>query len=116
MTRAVPEWIGKTDDTAIPNRIRLRIYGNGICAKCGRKLRPGHWDCDHVIALKNGGENRETNLQPLCNSPCHSNKTKQDVAEKSRTYRKRSRHAGIKKRTTFRGWKRFDGTPVRARG
>ncbi len=97
--RAQPEWIGKTDDTAIPPRVRLRVYmrHNGDCPKCDRKLVPGHWACDHIVALINGGEHRETNLQALCNSPCHSNKTALDVAEKSKVYRAAAKDAGIRK-------------------
>ena len=112
MTRAVEEWIGKSDDEAIPPRVRLRVFGNGHCRKCGRQLRAGHWACDHIVALANGGEHRETNLQPLCNSPCHSDKTKADVAEKACAYKHRARNAGIgRKRRTIPG-RRFDGTPI----
>jgi hypothetical protein len=35
-------------------------------------------------------------LQPLCKSPCHSEKTRDDVAIKSYTYRRRLARAGIK--------------------
>ena len=104
--RAPKEWIGKTPDTAVPPHVQLRVYlrFNGICPKCTRKLVRGQWQCDHVIALVNGGENRERNLQPLCTSPCHSQKTKADVAEKSRTYRKRAAHVGVTaKRQPIRG-------------
>jgi 5-methylcytosine-specific restriction protein A len=98
--REVPEWIGKTDDAAIPLRVQLRVYNElcGCCMKCGRWLRPGHWSCDHIIALVNGGQHRESNLQALCNSPCHSDKTRADVAEKSDVYAKKLKHIGVKKR------------------
>ena len=95
--RAVPEWIAKQDDAAIPPRVRLRVYlrTNGDCAKCGRRLVPGHWACDHIVALVNGGEHRESNLQALCVSPCHSQKTALDVREKSKVYRASAKDAGI---------------------
>jgi len=96
--RAVSEWFGKTDDTAIPARVRLRVFEQcrGLCSSCQRKLYPGDkWDCDHRIALINGGENREGNLRLLC-AWCHKAKTRQDVAIKSKTYRVRSRHLGIR--------------------
>lgn len=99
VTRALPEWIAKHDDEAIPQRVQLRIYtrANGMCVKCGRPLRKGHWACDHITALINGGQHRESNLQALCISPCHSDKNKQDVAEKAATYRVRLKETGIKK-------------------
>lgn len=99
MTRAVPEWKGKSDDEAVPPRVRLRVYdrAHGRCQKCTRKLQPGHWDIDHIVAIANGGPNRESNLQALCDDPCHPLKSKQDVTEKSRTYKRRKSHVGIRK-------------------
>ena len=97
MTRSTPEWIGSTDDSAIPARVKLRIFDrfNGACAVCtlriGGSLRPAY---DHVQAIINGGTNSEANIQLLC-SPCHARKTNADVAEKSRNYRKRTKHLGI---------------------
>lgn len=40
MTRALPEWIGKTPDTAIPARVRVRVFERfgGICQETGRKI------------------------------------------------------------------------------
>lgn len=114
MSRATEEWIGKTDGEAIPARVQLRVFGEGICRMCGRKLRSGHWACDHIVALINGGEHRESNLQPLCSSPCHWSKTRRDVATKSRTYRKRKAHVGPKPDRTIRAWRKFDGSPVYA--
>lgn len=100
MSRSVAWWVAKHDDEAIPARVQLRVFQrfNGICPKCTRKMEPGKWQCDHIIALVNGGGHAESNLQPLCASPCHSQKTKADVAEKSRVYRKAANHAGIKTR------------------
>jgi 5-methylcytosine-specific restriction enzyme A len=100
MTRSTPEWIGATPDTAIPQRVRLRVFArhNGICHISGRKIAAGEpWDCDHVIALINGGENRETNLAPALRDK-HQAKTAEDVAEKSRRARKQAFHLGAKQR------------------
>ncbi len=116
MSRSLPEWIGKTPDQAIPPRVRLRVFERtqGRCAICTRQLRPRQWDCDHRVALVNGGEHRERNLVPVCTDPCHRDKSKNDVAEKSSVYRRKLSAAGIRKRKTpMRGWRRFDGTPVR---
>lgn len=103
MTREVPEWRGKTHDTPIPPRVRVRVFERhgGICGLSGRQIRAGEqWDCDHIVALVNGGEHREHNLVPVLKGP-HREKTAQDVAEKSRVYRKRSAHLGIKKPSRF---------------
>ncbi len=100
MSRSVAEWIGATPDTAIPIRVRLRLFERceGRCECCNRKLMPGdRWDADHKVALINGGQNRERNLQVLCDW-CHPEKTKADVREKAITARKRSKHIGIKRR------------------
>lgn len=96
MSRAVAEWVGKTDDTPVPQRVRLRIFERekGICHISGRKIQPGElWDADHKIALCNGGEHRESNLFPALRDK-HREKTAEDVGEKSAVYRKRSKHVG----------------------
>lgn len=61
MSRSVEEWIGKTDDEAAPPRVKLRVLQR-FC----------------------GGENREKNLQPLCEF-CEPDKTRADISEKSKT-------------------------------
>jgi 5-methylcytosine-specific restriction enzyme A len=96
--RSVPEWIGKTPDSPIPKRVALRVFfrEGGICHISGRKIMPGEaWDADHVKALINGGENRESNLKPALRA-FHRLKTKQDVAEKSMIARKQASHLGLK--------------------
>lgn len=99
MTRSVPEWIGKNDDDAIPPRVRLRIFERlrGVCHLSGRVIRPGEpWDCDHIVALCNGGQHRESNLAPALRAP-HKEKTAADVAEKAKNYRVRKNHLGLKR-------------------
>ncbi|WP_245329133.1 HNH endonuclease [Bradyrhizobium centrolobii] len=116
MSRSVDEWIGKTDDDAIPARVRLRVFARhgGICHLSGRRIKAGDvWDLDHVVALTNGGEHRESNLAPALRSK-HREKTARDVAEKAKNDRVRKRHLGIKKPRTIRAWRRFDGSPVYA--
>lgn len=100
MTRSLENWIAKHDDEDIPARVKVRVFKRyeGVCPKCTRKMEPGKWQCDHIVALVNGGKHEEANLQPLCTSPCHSQKTKEDVAEKSRVYRKRAKHIGVELR------------------
>ena len=96
--RSTPEWIGKTDDAAIPRRVRLRVFERhgGYCHLSGRKIRAGEpWDLDHIVALVNGGSHRESNLAPALRSK-HRKKTASDVAEKSTVARKRAKHLGIR--------------------
>jgi 5-methylcytosine-specific restriction endonuclease McrA len=115
--RTVPEWIGKTDDSPVPARVMVRVFDHcgGNCVRCGRRIggnvAPAY---DHIIAITNGGANRESNLQLLCNV-CHGDKTKVDMRVKSKLVRTRLKHLGIKRRKGrgFRGWRRFDGTVVK---
>lgn len=104
MGRSVPEWVGKDEDTKVPDRVKLRVFerAGGRCHISGRRITPSDlWDLDHVIALCNwtgdGHGNRESNLAPALRDK-HKEKTKADVAEKSDAYRKRLKHAGVKKR------------------
>lgn len=96
MSRPVKEWIGKTDTTSAPPRVRLRIFQRegGVCHLSGRKIHPGEpWQLDHKIALINGGRNCESNLYPALTDK-HKEKTKADVAEKSRVADRAKSHAG----------------------
>lgn len=98
MSRTVPEWIGKTDDTPIPPRVKARIFGRAgeQCAVCTKPIPCfEHPEFDHIVALINGGENRESNIQVLCQN-CHGRKTKADVAQKADTYAKRMAHLGFR--------------------
>ena len=122
MSRSTAEWIAKHDDQAIPPRVRARKFlaVDGVCTHCCRKIRPGDkWQLDHKVALINGGEHRESNLQLLCDW-CHAKKTRRDVAEKAVTARKRQANLGIRKTrrpmpgSKASGWrKRMDGTVER---
>jgi 5-methylcytosine-specific restriction endonuclease McrA len=113
MSRSVPEWIGKTDDSPIPDRVKLRVHAKaeGRCVKCGLPALTGQYD--HAISLILGGENRESNIQFLC-VPCHKAKTALDVKLKAKVARVRKRHLGIKKPRTIRTWRRFNGEIVHA--
>lgn len=113
MSRTVEEWIGKTPDSKIPDRVRDRVFkrDDGRCHLSGRVIRPGDsWDCDHVIALINGGENRESNLAPALRDK-HREKTATDVALKAKDARVRKKHLGLRKKRTI-GGRRFDGSPI----
>ncbi len=102
MPRKVPEWHGKTPDTSVPPRVRLRVWerSTGYC-RCGYFLTADKpWHADHCIPLILGGENRESNLRIICWA-CHKEKTKTEVATKSKDYRIRAKHAGIKRKKSL---------------
>lgn len=95
--RSLPEWVGKSADEEPPPHVRVRVFDahGGICAACKLKIKTGEdWQLDHAAALINGGLNQESNLQPL-HIECHVEKTGEDVAEKSKTYRMRAKHLGL---------------------
>jgi 5-methylcytosine-specific restriction endonuclease McrA len=123
MSRATDEWIGRNDDTPIPPRVKARIFDRDgkHCKVCTNPISGSRLPAyDHVVALINGGENRETNIQLLC-VDCHKPKTAADVREKSIVARKRMKFLGIapkkgrpmpgSKESGFR--KRMDGTVER---
>jgi 5-methylcytosine-specific restriction protein A len=113
--RSVDEWIGKTDDSTPPARVKARIWKRGPnCVRCGLPTgdvrKPEY---DHIVALCRGGENRESNLQILC-APCHGPKTREDVAAKSREAKRLKKRLGLKPRRTIPG-RRFNGEPIPSR-
>lgn len=117
--RAVEEWIGKTDDSAIPPRVRLRVFERygGRCHISGRQITAGDsWDVEHILALSLGGEHRESNLAPALRE-VHKVKTAQDRRVKAKTDRIRKKHIGIRKPSRFPGsrdskWKKKIGGEV----
>lgn len=112
--RSVPEWVGKSDNAAVPSRVRVRIFERhgGLCHISGRKIQTGDkWELDHIIPLCGGGPHAERNLAPVLKAP-HKEKTKLDVATKSKTARMKAKHLGIKKRGRTIAYRLFDKTPV----
>jgi 5-methylcytosine-specific restriction protein A len=45
------------------------------CAKCGKVWVSARDHIDHIVPREQGGSNDESNLQPLCDVPCHAEKT-----------------------------------------
>lgn len=98
MARATEEWIGKSDDAQAPPRVRARVFAahDGRCHRTGRKIMAGEaWELDHIVALINGGENRESNLAPILAGKPHREKTAEDVAIKKKTAKMRAKHLGV---------------------
>lgn len=98
MARSTKEWVGKTDDSDPPGRVKLRVYdrAKGICHICKLPIKSTEtWHADHVHAIIAGGENREKNLAPA-HAHCNMAKAKVETKEKSVVAKKRQAHLGIK--------------------
>lgn len=98
MARTVPPWVGKTDDTPAPPRVRLRVFASaqGKCHRCGRKIGPAdRWTLEHLIALILGGRNAEENLGCTCEW-CLPVKNAEDQAAKSKLANIQKRQLGVK--------------------
>ena len=99
--RTLPEWIGKTDDSRPPLRVRLRVFDRhgGICHISKIKITASDiWQLDHIVALINGGKNCESNMAPALTEP-HKKKTKVDVKIKAKVARIRANFTGAKQPT-----------------
>lgn len=110
--RAVAEWIGKSDNAKVPPAVRVRVFEKyeGRCYLSGIKIESGMaWDLEHILALCNGGEHRESNFAPALVAP-HKDKTRADRGLKAKNDRVRKKHLGIKKPRTITKWRRFDGS------
>lgn len=51
-------------------------HGWYTCVRCGKKLRKGDVDIDHIIPQNRGGRDNLNNLQCMCR---HCNRSKQDT-------------------------------------
>lgn len=107
--RSVPEWIGKTPDTKLPDRIRDRVFlrHEGRCHISGRKIAVGEpWQIEHIKPLSMGGEHRERNMAPALTIP-HREKTSQEATDRAKADRMGMKHRGT--------WAKSK-TPLRSRG
>ncbi len=112
--RSVPEWVGKTDDSKVPGSVRVRVFEKyeGRCYLSGIKIESGmDWDLEHILALCNGGEHRESNFAPALVAP-HKDKTRADRRLKAKNDRVRKKHLGIKKPRTITRWRKMNGQIV----
>ena len=95
--RAVEEWIGATPDTPCPDYVVLRILlrQERKCAITGVRIRPGDKaHADHIKRLKDGGENRESNIQIVRERP-HIEKTADENTEGARVASLQKKSLGI---------------------
>lgn len=106
--RQVKEWIGKHPDAKVPDWVRDRVFlrFGGRCAVTGIKLRAGDYDLDHIKALADGGEHRESNLRPVFRL-AHREKTGEENAARDKADRIGRKHRGT--------WPKSK-SPLRSRG
>lgn len=100
--RAVPEWMGATPDSKVPDHVRQRVFlrHGGRCHIAGRKIRAAEpWDLDHIIALRDwtgeGHGNRETNLAPALKDK-HKAKTSAEATARAEAGTKFAKHYGTR--------------------
>lgn len=108
--------------TEFPRRILAAGYAraNGCCEKCGAKLKVGEGEGDHIIPDQLGGPATLDNLQILC-SPCHKEKSGNDLRQIRKSDRQRDKFTGAFKPrgrpmpgSRASGWKRtMDGRTIR---
>ncbi|MBS1725004.1 MAG: HNH endonuclease [Armatimonadetes bacterium] len=94
--RSTKEWIGSTPDAKVPAYVRARVFdrAKGICHISGRKIEAGErWDLEHIIALRDGGQHRESNLAPAL-ADKHLLKTAKENSLRAVVKRKRNAHTG----------------------
>lgn len=107
--RRVPEWIGSSPDSKVPDTVRDRIFlrAKGKCHLSGRRIMPGdQWELEHIKPLSMGGEHRERNMAPALKE-AHKIKTKQEASERAKADRMRRKHLG--------SWPKSKA-PLRSRG
>ena len=95
--RKVPEWVGKTDDSKIPDRAKDRIVERqgGLCAISGVKFGPGiKPQFDHKTPLWLGGKHCESNLQAITEDE-HKKKTAAEAKVRAKVNSQRRKHVGI---------------------
>lgn len=114
--RSVEEWIGKTPDSKIPDRVKLRIWRreNGRCYLTGKKIMPyDSFEYEHKKRLEDGGEHREGNIFLALKTP-HKRKSAEERAAAKKADDIAKRHIGIaepKQKLKSRGFARQKKTP-----
>jgi 5-methylcytosine-specific restriction endonuclease McrA len=88
-------------------RDRLSAQQGGRCAICTRPFGPDNRPhCDHIVPLRDGGLNRQSNMQMLC-AWCHVEKTAAENTSRAKVNRVRAKHLGIADAKTNRHGRGF---------
>jgi len=61
-------------------RRRIALRDHYTCAGCGRIWLPNRDHVDHIVPREQGGSDDDSNLQLLCDDPCHKAKTAAEAA------------------------------------
>lgn len=125
MPREKPEWIGRTPESMPTTAVQLRLYHrqDGVCAcpdNCGivMDFDRDDIDCDHKIALQDGGENREGNLQLLLRKHHRKKTVAENIARgverrhKAKAFTTTRAKSGFQTNRAGKFKKRMDGTVV----
>lgn len=115
--RSVEEWIGATPDSKPPKSVTDRVFlrQGGKDAITGDKMFPSDKKAvDHITPLKDGGENRESNLQIIL-ATTHKEKTVAENKARAKETRQRLKFNGLWPRSPnpirSRGFQKRDFTP-----
>lgn len=104
MARSVPEWVGKSDDAAIPPRVRVRVIDRQrpaageypVCPDCDQPIREGDGcEIDHAVPLIDGGQHAESNLRAV-HARCHRLKTAREAKQRAEARQHQKRAYGLK--------------------
>lgn len=87
---------GKYKRKSIPKAVKDKVWdtyvgikrGVGPCYCCSGVIDSKNFDCGHIVAAANGGENIVENLRPLC-STCNKSMGKQNMEEFKSIYFRR---------------------------
>jgi 5-methylcytosine-specific restriction enzyme A len=93
------------------DRCEGRCEGMLPDGRCNAPLDLGCFHYDHIDPDWFSKDNELANCAVICR-PCHTAKTADDVADIAKSKRIQDRQKGIRKRSSFRGWRRFNGEPV----
>lgn len=108
-TANIKEWKGRTDDSAVPDGVQLRIADRQrptalelpLCHCCDQPIRDGDgMDLDHVVPLIDGGAHAESNLRAV-HRKCHRMKTAREAHARAEYRAKQKSALGIRKRSSF---------------
>jgi len=95
----------------------LFLRQDGKCPECGQRLEvkggePVEIRDEHINPLWRGGGNDLENRELWCR-PCTKPKDAEEATQRAKSNRQRDKHIGaFKKRSGFRGWRKFNGDVV----
>jgi 5-methylcytosine-specific restriction protein A len=98
------------------DRVRIFTAADGVCHLCDGKITTGQkWEVSHPTPIEMGGADDDMNRRPA-HKKCHATQTATvDIPQIAKAKRRQARHIGARKRTGFKGWRRFSGEIVWAR-